>query len=250
MRSATRTEQNFGHGWKLRMGYISGQSASESVISQFYRIVPEGVTMVYTCLGIRELVPSEWEAAGPRIGEAAKELARRKVDVIVVGGSPLVIPYGKGRDKRIIDDIQKATGVPTTTDVTAAVDAMNALSIKKVVVVSPMAEDLSTMMKKFLEDSGFKVLNNKCLGLPLLEAERIPLHVSYKLAKDAFLEAPEADGIYCFGCCNTFAENIQRLEKEIKKPVVHTIIDIIWKAFSLANLREPIRGYGRLLETL
>src|SRR3989304_4494767 len=102
-------DYSYGAGWKARIGYLAPQSAGESNACQFYRIVPEGVSMVYTCLGIHELVASEWEPAHERLLDGARELARRKVDVIVQAGSPMVIAYPQGEDRRIIDSIEKAT---------------------------------------------------------------------------------------------------------------------------------------------
>lgn len=241
---------SYGAGWKARIGYLAPQSAGESNACQFYRIVPEGVSMVYTCLGIHELVASEWEPAHERLLDGARELARRKVDMMVQAGSPLVIAYPKGEDLRLIDAIEKATGIPATTDVTAPVEALKYLSVKKVAVASPMREELNPMVRRFLEGYDFEVVSIKNLDIPLFEIERQPIAAGYKLAREAVRAAPDAEGIYFIGNCWMASENIDRLEKELKIPAVSAMTGLIWKCFNILRLREPIKGYGRLLESL
>lgn len=244
------SEYSYGAGWKARIGYLAPQAVGESNACQFYRIVPEGISMVYTCLGIHELVASEWEAAHGRLMEGARELARRKVDVIVQAGSPLLVAYPKGEDLRIIEAIEEATGVPAITADTALMEALKLLSVKKLAVASPMGEDLNAMFKLFVEGYGFEVVAIKGLNMPLLEVERQPVTLSYKLAKEAVRAAPEAEGIYLLGNCWMASENIDRLEKELKIPVISAMTALIWKCFNMLHLREPIKGYGRLLESL
>jgi maleate cis-trans isomerase len=43
--------------------------------------------------------------------------------------------------------------------------------------------------------------------------------------------------------------NVARLERETAKPVVAQLGAILWGCLSQLGLREPLTGYGRLLET-
>ena len=50
--------------------------------------------------------------------------------------------------------------------------------------------------------------------------------------------------------CTDFAalEAIPRLEAELGKPVVSSNLATFWAALRAAGWREPIKGFGRLLE--
>ena len=56
-----------------------------------------------------------------------------------------------------------------------------------------------------------------------------------------------ADGLF-ISCMNFDAlPAVQALEDQIGKPVVTSHSATLWRALALADIREPIRGYGRLL---
>jgi maleate cis-trans isomerase len=43
--------------------------------------------------------------------------------------------------------------------------------------------------------------------------------------------------------------NVARLERETRKPVVAQLAAILWGCLSQLGQRQPVTGYGRLLET-
>ena len=45
-------------------------------------------------------------------------------------------------------------------------------------------------------------------------------------------------------------ETVDRLEKNLGKPVVTANQATIWAAFRTLGITEPIKGYGRLMESL
>jgi maleate cis-trans isomerase len=67
---------------------------------------------------------------------------------------------GPGGDKKIIDLIEKATGVPATTCVTSMVKGLQRMDIHPVVVVCPYyQEEPAGMLRKVLEQAGFDVVS-------------------------------------------------------------------------------------------
>ncbi|MDP6494526.1 MAG: hypothetical protein QGI09_03695, partial [Dehalococcoidia bacterium] len=51
---------------------------------------------------------------------AARDLGRWFCDSIIHGGAPLVLSWEKGFETRLIENLQRITGVPRTTSIVAA----------------------------------------------------------------------------------------------------------------------------------
>ena len=183
-------------GWRARIGYISPANAECSVY-EFYKIVPEGVSLVTTCLSIKDLVPEELEAALKKVDDAALDLAKSEVDFIVLGGTPPGALKGIGSDRKLISRIEENTKIPAVLKITASVEAFRHLKAKKISVATPFEEPNNQKIKKFLEDSGFTVANIRGLGIRSnMDIARLPDYAPYQQARKTVLENPDTDAIY------------------------------------------------------
>ena len=241
-------------GWRARVGNID-PSRGETFAYEFYQMVPKGVVLVSTSTNLRELTVAELERVLSEFDKAAERLAYEEVDILRVGGNPIMALKGIGSDKELSARIESATGIPTLCGFTAVVEALQALSIKKVAVATPFNDEVNERHKKFLEDSGFTITNLKKLerqrvtGRPV-ETANLPPYASYRVAKEAFLEAPDSDGIYLACARWQTALNIATLEKDLKVPVVTDVQASVWGIFKRIHIVEINPGFGQLFDTL
>ena len=237
------------YGWRARIGKIS-PSRSDTFTYEFYKIVPEGVVLVLSGFTIFNLVADDIEMATRRVEASALDLAKVGVDFIIAGGGVnLFSEKGKGSDQEAINRIEELTKIPATTSITADMEAFRKLSIQKIAVATPFREERNQPLKKFLEMSGFTVLNISGLGIQTTaDIAKVPSFEVYRLAKRTFLSASDADGIFI--PCSRWAtiENIDKLEQDLGVPVVTSTAAMIWNAFDRLKIQEPIKGYGKLLE--
>src|SRR3990172_12669502 len=148
------------YGWRARMGDVYAAVVAESFMYEFYRIVPPGVTLAQTHLVIESLNRrQELEDSIKLIEQAAQYLAKRKVDIITIGGSPMFRLMGVGSDKTIIDRLESKFGIPVTTSHTTLLETFLTLGVKKIVVASPYFDHQNEQVNKFLEGSGFEVVH-------------------------------------------------------------------------------------------
>jgi maleate cis-trans isomerase len=75
----------------------------------------------------------------------------------------------------------------------------------------------------------------------------IPQQQVYLMAKTAFLKVQHADGLLIVGGGVPVYEIVEALERDIEKPVVAHNFAAAWNALSMAHVRQPIKGFGRLL---
>jgi maleate isomerase len=236
------------YGWRARIGHIYPAVVAETFMSDFFRMVPDGVTLAMSFLSIEILKKEDLERSLGQMDKAADFLKQRNVDIITIGGAPMVRHLGPGADRQIIERIQKQTGIPTTTSQTAALDAFRELGWKRIVVASPYHDDQNERVRAFLEGSGYTVAGIRGLKKNVAEIHDIPLATAYRHIRETFLAHP-GDGIYV-PCAHFTAPHIEILEAELGVPVVSSTIATVWQALKILNVRHLIEGEGRLLRSL
>ena len=236
------------YGWRGRIGVVF-PSRGDTFTYEFYKMVPEGIVLVSTCLKIYELTKEQLSEAMRQYDDAAQDLAQVGVDVMVLTGTPPFRLKGVGSDRAAIERVQKTTNIPTTTGITSEIEALKHLNVTKLVVATPFTEEVNERGKTFLEAHDFTVLEMKGLGIQRnSEIASLPLYAPYKLAKELFLKHPDCEGIYIQCPRWATAGIIDKLEKDLRVPVVTCVQASLWNALRILNIKEPISGYGRLLE--
>ncbi len=234
------------YGWRARIGDICPSLYSSS--REWGQLLPDGVDLLVVTLGIQSLTPEEFDRVFVSYVDAAKQLATAEVDFIAISGSPILTHKGIESTKELLKRIEEDTGVKATTDLTAAMDALNRLSAKNIVLATPYEDARNEERKQLLESCGFNVLAMKGLGIQRnVDLRKLPPYASYQVARDAFREAPEADAIYVSCAAWEVVANIDMIERDLGKPMVTCIQAELWAALSALHISEPIRGYGKLL---
>ncbi len=209
-------------GWRARIGYV--YPGPILCTQDMNRILPEGVVVVYATLDIRSLVHEEFDRVFATWASGAEAVASRDVNFIVLSGTAVHYHIGYERSVELARSIERSTGIPTILNATAHINALRALSAKKIILVSPFEEERNEEEKRFLQNIGFEVINTKGAGLRYNnEFSKLPPYASYRLAKEAFREAPGADAILieCPGW--EVLSNVEAIERDLGKPVVAAI---------------------------
>jgi maleate cis-trans isomerase len=127
--------------------------------------------------------------------------------------------------------------------------ALRFLDAKRIVLGSAYTDKVNAIAQSFLEANGFKVVAARGLGMvDNLAVGRLGPESAYELARGA--GAADADAVV-LACTNWRSmDMIERLERELGKPVLSTTQVSVWDALRLTGYRGEIPGYGRLLRTL
>ncbi len=234
-----------------RIGHVNPAAVVDTIALFCDRISPPGVLWVHSCLSIEELNTESFERNLAGIDQSVQHLARAGAQFIIVGGSPVVRWKGTGFHRELMDRMETLTGVPTPTTQRAAIDALQHLGVRRLVAATPYETAVNERTQAFLGESGFTVLGVKGLGLrKAVDMSNVLPEASYRLAREVVEENPGAEAIY-FPCARwPVIDNIARLEADLGIPVVTSVQSMLWAALKGLEWREPVAGYGRLLEGL
>jgi maleate isomerase len=238
------------YGWRARIGHVA-PSRGDTLVYEFYKIFSEGFMILNTTGTVRQLVDGDFERQLERIEEAVQDLVENHCDSIIFSGSPLFTRLPFGSDRELGKKLSEKFGVPVAAGLTAEVEALKAMNCKKLVVGTPYPEELNDRLKHHLEASGFEVLQIAGYGVRKnADLTDLPVHASYKIAKRLYAKGRDADGVFIACPRWPTLPDVEVLEQEIKKPVVTSSLACIWYAMKLIDVRESVKGYGRLMASL
>lgn len=234
------------YGYRARIGYTSPPYLTETFPYEFYKMVPEGVTLVLTTLAIRQLTEKEVARSVEMTLEAAREMGRAKVDIVVFGGVPLNLSLGYDGLEETMCKTEAEIGVPVTSSITAQVNALRALGAGKLILVHPFS-DPEGFHAEYVTHYGFELLGFKGAGKSVADLATVSQDTVKGIAEALYREHPDADTLYVPAPHWGVIEIIEPLEQELGVNVVTAIQAIVWETLRRSGVNDRINGYGRLL---
>jgi maleate cis-trans isomerase len=224
-------------------------SSNTTVEPEFYRALPRDVTLHTARLFLTRIAPEAILDMVAEMENQSRLLASAEVDVIVLGATAPSFLNGLGYDRELIQKIEAVAGRSATTTSTALIQAIRHVGAQRVVLGSAYDAKVNAIAKTFLEASGVNVLAMKGLSLvDNLVVGRLAPDTAYDLARQ--VDRDDADAIV-LACTNwQTMDALERIERDVGKPVISTTQASIWAALRIIGYEQPIEGYGRLLREL
>lgn len=183
--------------------------------------------------------------AAPR---AADELADARVGAIAFACTTGSLDGGIGYDRKVIARIESATdGIPATSTSTALLQALEALGLGRVALVSPYEDWLDAKVVRFLDQNGVSVTAAGGFATP--EPREIEAFEPDAIASACVaVDSAEADGV--FVSCTGFRglEAAALAATAIGKPVLSSNQATLWALLGLAGLPHSTPALGSLAE--
>lgn len=224
-------------------------SSNTTVEPEFYRVLPREVTLHTARLFLAHISPDTIAAMVSELETQGKLLASADVDVIMLGAVAPGFLKGAGYDRELAQKIEAATGKRATTAATALLAALEHLGASRIVVGGPYDAGVGAIAKSFLEANGIAVLATHELGFTdNLAVGRLGAETAYELGKR--IDHPDAEAIVFAGTNMKTMDVIEKLERELGKPVISTTAASLWQALGIVGWTGGIPGYGRLLGNL
>jgi maleate isomerase len=235
------------YGSRARIGYTSPPLTTEVFPYEFYKIVPDGVTLVVTSLAIVVRSKDEVDQSYDISMRAAREMAAAGCDIVVLGGVPINLSRGAASAERMIRDLEAELHVKVATSASAQAAAAKALGCKKVVVAQPYEADDTERIAGYAEHFGCRVLGATGWGAPFNQIGRIPRHAAVDMGRALMRRHPDADSILFPSPHWPTAGALDALEREFGVNCMAAHQAIVWHALRRCGIEDRIEGFGRLL---
>ena len=241
-------------GWRCKFG-VMAPSTNTIVQPDFDDMRPAGVTNHYSRIftpDTNELSNDTFRAGIDTIGSNVMDAIRSVMtcgpDHLVMGISALSFFGGlKGADT-FARRITEATGLGLTIGSHASAAAIAAYGgIRRIAVLTPYWPVMNTEVARYFGDTGLTVVRDtalRCTSWTGIAA------VTADTCREAIrkLDGDDIDAIVQVGTNLSMVRLAAAAELWLGKPVIAINTATYWHALRANGIREPIAGFGRLLE--
>jgi maleate isomerase len=231
--------------WKAKIGLVV-VSSSTVCEGRYPRVVPRDVGFFTSRMLLRGGGLEAIETMERNAARAIEELASVPVDAIAYCCTISGALRGVVGDRNFCQDMAQRWGIPVTSTMLAATEALHHLGLRRVVVTSPYPDSHHEAERVYLEQTGIEAIAMHGMGLEKgPEFARVTPEEILQFSLAVWDDT--ADGLF-ISCMNFDAmPAVQTLEDRLGKPVVTSHSATLWRALALAGIDRPILGYGRLL---
>jgi maleate isomerase len=144
--------------------------------------------------------------------------------------------------------IEQASGLQVSIGSHASAAALRAYGdVRRVAFMSPYFPTANAEVRRYLEESGFTVVRDRCLQCPSWTAIAT---IRPNTIRDTFreLEGDDVDAILQVGTNLSAMRLCAAAELWLGKPVIAINTAIYWHALRTQGIQDKIAGFGRLLE--
>ena len=205
-------------------------------------MMPDGVT-THTARCMLEDASQEADkidrllAMSRNVIRAAREVACVKPRVIVWACTSGSFLQGAENEGELEREIHSVTGIQAVTTSTAMIEAIRAMKITRLALVTPYIKEINESQVRFLEATirGLKVVSVYSLGMLSSYAKN---ELEPESAYDAGLKGDRDEAQCLFISCTAWRtiEILQPLEKVLKKPVLSSNQATAWAALRRMSL--------------
>jgi maleate isomerase len=216
-------------------------------LEELIRMLPEGIGVLPLFLNIREGTTDEFKRATAPYEPLIAQLAEAKCDLIHPEGAPPFMLLGYKGEADLLKKWEKTYRVPFFTSGTNHVRALKALKAKRIVGATYFTGKINDIFAKYFVEAGFDVLGMDGISVPFDQVGQISSHEVYAHVKRVFLAHRKAEAIYLLGSGWRVLDVIDLLEQDLGVPVVHPVPARCWEIQHRLTIRQPVKGFGRLL---
>ena len=229
-----------------RIGLII-PSSNRKVEDEMVRWFPVGVQPHVARLRMTGVHHVELEQLTPRVRDAAATLDDARCDAVVFHCTGTSMTEGSAGEQRLLAALREATSGRVGTTATAVLRALEAVAVRRLVLITPYTPEATAHEAEFLQAAGFEVARWVATDRGGSDgyAATPP---SFWFEAVAAAADPSVDG-YFLSCANIACfDQVEHLEATLGRPVITSNQAVLW--WALRALGLPDRpALGRLLQT-
>ena len=241
-------------GWRRKFGVLA-PSTNTVVEPDFDELRPAGVTnhlsRIFTP-NVKGLSNETFRAGIATISssvmDAIKSVMTCEPDCLVMGMSGITFLGGvKGADA-FVRQVEEVAGVSISIGSHAAAAALRAYGgVSRLAILSPYWPVMNEEVKRYFTEAGFQVVRDHAMQVTSWVGIAA---VSPAQCRDALarLDGDDVDAIIQVGTNLSMLRVAAAAELWLGKPVVAINAATYWHALRSNDIREPIAGFGRLLQ--
>jgi maleate isomerase len=219
-------------------------------LEELIRMLPDGIGVLPLFLNISKGTTDEFKRAVAPYEPLVQQLAEAGCDLIHPEGAPPFMLLGFKGEADLLTKWEKQYKVPFFTSGSNHVRALRALKAKKIVGATYFVGPINDMFAGYFKQAGFDVLGMEGIPVDFDKVQDLSAEQVYAFVKQTFLKHRKAEAIYLLGTGWRVLPVIDLLEQDLGVPVVHPVPARCWEIQLRLAIRQPVKGFGRLIAEL
>ena len=226
-------------------------AGNPTIEPEMYRMAPPSITIHFARLESLAGDPGAPDGMERRtlgyldsLPAATRSLAALKPELVILSHTAVSYLTGFAKEPALVERLAKLAGTRAITAARAVLAALERLGVRRLALGTPYPETISTAGRTFWEAAVFDVVGYRRLdGVANIYEETEER--AYALGRQADVAA--ADALLISGTGLPTVGIVERLERDLRKPVVTSQTATLWQALRTMGIKDPVRGYGQLL---
>lgn len=241
-------------GWRAKFGVL-GPSTNTIVQPDFDAMRPVGVTNHYSRIFTpnskalsNETFQAGTEIIASNVLDAVASVMTCEPDYLVMGMSAITFYGGINGAKAFESEVTGAAGVGLSCGSIATAAALRTFGgVKKIAFLSPYYPAANDQVRRYFEEEGFEVGNDRCLQCPSWVAiSQVQENELIDVIKS--IDGDDVDAIVQVGTNLSMVRLAAAAELWLDKPVVAINAATYWHALRANGIEDRVSGFGRILE--
>lgn len=227
----------------IKIGFLGSSAPSSPHHASFKKIIPSDID--FTFMQESGEKTSLYDAQG-------------KVDALIEQSRQLLATYGwhgliiSGAPKEALnpgmwEQVSRALHVPVALALRSSVAALKAFAARKILLMTPVDDRLKKMYFDYLAGFGIESLYPPQILRAHTDAQKLTSSDVESMTKTGLATYPNVDAIYFQGALLDPIPILDKLEAELKLPIVASNPAMLWLVLSKLGMSYRIEGYGTLL---
>ena len=193
---------------------------------------------------VNPITPDNLRRMGPWLGQAAATIAEgQRLDVVAYSCPSATVTLGYDAVAARIHEGRP--GVAVVTPISAALDAFQALDIRRISLLTPYQDAVTRPMAEYIQARGCEVASVASFRMAddITMARLSPRAI--RAAGERFCD-PGADALFIACTAMRATETVAALEDALGKPVFTSIQCLAWGALRASGFQGQVARHGRL----
>ncbi|HYA27494.1 MAG TPA: hypothetical protein VEI95_01660 [Acidobacteriota bacterium] len=229
----------------IKIGFLGSSSPSSPHHASFKAFIPKQID--FTFMQETGAKTSLYDAKGKvtALVEQSKLLIEtNRWDGLIISGAPK-----EALNPGMWEQVSAALQVPFVLALRSSVAALKAFAVRRVLLMTPVDDQLKKIYHDYLAGFAIESFYPPQILRAHTDAQKLTAADVEVMTKLALADFPSVDAIYFQGALLDPIPLLDKLESELKLPVVASNPAMLWLILSKLGLRYTITGYGKLLST-